>query len=99
MEFESLKSAAKEITMPEEMNRRISHNCKRQFANTMEEHTVKNRKNNSFLKKPVPAVAFFTGSRCYVGGLLQLFQQAKQSHGTGGSTNQCLSCWRCKCPY
>ena len=40
---------------------------------------------------PVPTVAFFTGSRCYVGGLLQLFQQAKQSHGTGGSTNQCVS--------
>ena len=57
MEFENLKSAAKEITMPEEMNRRITHNCKRQFANTMEEHTVKNRKNNSFLKKPVAVFA------------------------------------------
>ena len=57
MEFENLKSAAKEITMPEEMNRRITHNCKRQFVNTMEEHTVKNRKNNSFLKKPVAVFA------------------------------------------
>lgn len=57
MEFENLKSAAKEITMPEEMKRRITHNCKRQFANTMEEHTVKKRKNNSFLKKPVAVFA------------------------------------------
>ena len=28
MEFENLKSAAQEITMPEEMKRRIAHNCK-----------------------------------------------------------------------
>lgn len=57
MEFENLKSAAKEITMPEEMKRRIAHNCKNQFVNTMEEHTMKNRKNNSFLKKPAAVFA------------------------------------------
>ena len=42
MEFENLKSAAKEITMPEEMKRRIAHNCKKQIVNTMEEHTMNN---------------------------------------------------------
>lgn len=57
MEFENLKSATQEITMPEEMKRRIAHNCKRQFVNTMEEHAVKNRKNNSFFKKPVAVFA------------------------------------------
>ena len=62
MEFENLKSAAKEITMPEEMKRRIAHNCKNQFVNTMEEHTMKNRKNNSFFKKP--AVVFAALAVC-----------------------------------
>lgn len=57
MEFENLKSAAKEITMPEEMKRRIAHNCKNKFVNTMEEHTMKNRKNNSFFKKPAAVFA------------------------------------------
>lgn len=57
MEFENLKSAAQEITMPEEMKRRIAHNCKNQLVNTMEEHTMKNRKNNSFFKKPAAVFA------------------------------------------
>lgn len=57
MEFENLKSAANEITMPEEMKRRIAHNCKNQFVNTMEEHTMRNRKNNSFFKKPAAVFA------------------------------------------
>ena len=56
MEFENLKSAAQEITMPEEMKRRIAHNCK-QIETTMEEHNMNNRKNNSFLKKPVAVFA------------------------------------------
>ena len=57
MEFENLKSAAKEITMPEEMKRRIAHNCKKQILNTMEEHTMNNRKNNSFFRKPAAVFA------------------------------------------
>ena len=57
MEFENLKSAAKEITMPEEMKRRIAHNCKNQIVNTMEEHTMNNRKNNSFFRKPAAVFA------------------------------------------
>lgn len=57
MEFENLKSAAKEITMPEEMKRRIAHNCKKQIVNTMEEHTMNNRKNNSFFRKPAAVFA------------------------------------------
>ena len=56
MEFENLKSAAQEITMPEEMKRRIAHNCK-QIETTMEEHNMNNRKNNSFFKKPVAVFA------------------------------------------
>ena len=51
MEFENLKSAAQEITMPEEMKRRIAHNCK-QIETTMEEHNMNNRKNTSFFRKP-----------------------------------------------
>lgn len=57
MEFENLKSAAQEITMPEEMKRRIAHNCKKQILNTMEEHTMNNRKNNSFFRKPAAVFA------------------------------------------
>ena len=57
MEFENLKSAAQEITMPEEMKRRIVHNCKKQIVNTMEEHTMNNRKNNSFFRKPAAVFA------------------------------------------
>lgn len=57
MEFENLKSAAKEITMPEEMKRRIAHNCKKQIVNTMEEHTMNNGKNNSFFRKPAAVFA------------------------------------------
>ena len=57
MEFENLKSVAKEITMPEEMKRRIAHNCKKQMVNTMEEHTMNNRKNNSFFRKPAAIFA------------------------------------------
>ena len=57
MEFENLKSAAKEITMPEEMKRRIAHKCKNQIVNTMEEHTMNNRKNNSFFRKPAAVLA------------------------------------------
>lgn len=57
MEFENLKSAAQEITMPEEMKRRIAHNCKKQIVNTMEEHTMNNRKNNSFFRKPAAVFA------------------------------------------
>ena len=57
MEYENLKSAAKEITMPEEMKRRIVHNCKKQIVNTMEEHTMNNRKNNSFFRKPAAVFA------------------------------------------
>ena len=56
MEFENLKSAAKEITMPEEMKRRIAHNCK-QIETTMEEHNMNNRKNTSFFRKPVAVFA------------------------------------------
>ena len=51
MEFGNLKSAAQEITMPEEMKRRIAHNCK-QIETTMEEHNMNNRKNTSFFRKP-----------------------------------------------
>ena len=40
MEFENLKYVAQEITMPEEMKRRIAHNCKKQILNTMEEHNM-----------------------------------------------------------
>ena len=57
MEFGNLKSAAQEITMPEEMKRRIAHNCKKQIVNTMEEHTMNNRKNNSFFRKPAAVFA------------------------------------------
>ena len=57
MEFENLKSAAQEITMPEEMKRRIAHNCKKQILNTMEEHTMNNRKNYSFFRKPAAVFA------------------------------------------
>lgn len=56
MEFENLKSAAQEITMPEEMKRRIAHNCK-QIETTMEEHNMNNRKNTSFFRKPVAVFA------------------------------------------
>lgn len=56
MEFENLKSAAKEITMPEEMKRRIAHNCK-QIETTMEEHNMNNRKNTSFFRKPAAVFA------------------------------------------
>ena len=56
MEFESLKSAAQEITMPEEMKRRIAHNCK-QIETTMEEHNMNNRKNTSFFRKPAAVFA------------------------------------------
>ena len=51
MEFGNLKSAAQEITMLEEMKRRIAHNCK-QIETTMEEHNMNNRKNTSFFRKP-----------------------------------------------
>ena len=57
MEFENLKNAAKEITMPEEIKRRIEHNCKKQIVNTMEEHTMNHRKNVSFFKKPAAVFA------------------------------------------
>lgn len=57
MELENLKSAAKEITMPEEMKRRIAHNCKKVIVNTMEEHTMNHRKNVSFFKKPAAVFA------------------------------------------
>ena len=57
MEYENLKNAAKEITMPEEMKRRIAHNCKKQLVNTMEEHTMNHRKNVSFFKKPAAVFA------------------------------------------
>ena len=56
MELENLKSAAKEITMPEEMKRRIAHNCK-QIETTMEEHNMNNRKNTSFFRKPAAVFA------------------------------------------
>ena len=56
MEFENLKSAAKEITMPEEMKRRIAHNCK-QIEKTTEEHNMNNRKNTSFFRKPAAVFA------------------------------------------
>ena len=56
MEFESLKSAAQEITMPEEMKCRIAHNCK-QIETTMEEHNMNNRKNTSFFRKPAAVFA------------------------------------------
>jgi hypothetical protein len=56
MEFENLKSAAQEITMPEEMKRRIAHNCK-QIETTMEEHNMNNRKNASFFRKPAAVFA------------------------------------------
>ena len=35
MEFENLKSAANEIRMPEEMKRRITHNCKNQILSNL----------------------------------------------------------------
>lgn len=57
MEFENLKNAAKEITMPEEIKRRIERNCKKQIVNTMEEHTMNHRKNVSFFKKPAAVFA------------------------------------------
>ena len=57
MEFENLKSAAQEITMPEEMKRHIAHSCKKQLVNTMEEHTMNHRKNVSFFKKPAAVFA------------------------------------------
>lgn len=57
MEFENLRYAAKEITMPEEMKCRIAHKCKKQIVNTMEEHTMNHRKNVSFFKKPVALFA------------------------------------------
>ena len=56
MEFENLKSAAQEITMPEEMKRRIAHNCK-QIEKTTEEHNMNNRKNTSFFRKPAAVFA------------------------------------------
>lgn len=57
MEFENLKSAAQEITMPEEMKRRIANNYKKQLVNTMEEHTMNNRKNTSIIRKPAAVFA------------------------------------------
>lgn len=56
MEFENLKSAAQEITMPQEMKRRIAHNCK-QIETTMEEHNMNHRKNTSFFRKPAAVFA------------------------------------------
>ena len=56
MEFGNLKSAAQEITMPEERKRRIAHNCK-QIETTMEEHNMNNRKNTSFFRKPAAVFA------------------------------------------
>ena len=56
MEFENLKYVAQEITMPEEMKRRIAHNCK-QIETTMEEHNMNNRKNTSFFRKPAAVFA------------------------------------------
>lgn len=60
MEFEILKSAAQEITMPREMKRRIAQNCKKQIVNTMEEHTMNKRKNNSLFRKPMAVFAVLT---------------------------------------
>lgn len=60
MEFENLKSAAQEITMSEEMKRRIAHNCKKQLVNTMEEHTMNHRKNTSIFRKPAAVFAALT---------------------------------------
>ena len=57
MEFENLKSAAREITMPEEMKRRIARNCKNQIGNTMEEYTMHNRKTTSIFRKPAAVFA------------------------------------------
>ena len=57
MDFVNLKYAAKEITMPEEMKRRIAYNCKKQIISTMEEHTMNHRKNNSFFRKPAAVFA------------------------------------------
>lgn len=57
MEFENLKSAAQEITMPEEMKHRIAHNCKKQILSTMEEHAMNNRKKTTFFRKPATVFA------------------------------------------
>lgn len=57
MEFKNLRYAAKQITMPEEMKRRIANNCKKQIVNTVEEHTMNHRKNVSFFKKPAAVFA------------------------------------------
>lgn len=57
MEFENLKSAANEITMPEEMKLRIAHNCKNQILSTMEERTMKDRNNTSTFRKPAAVFA------------------------------------------
>lgn len=57
MEFENLQYAAKRITMPEEMKRRIARNCKKQIVNTMEEYTMNNRKCNSIFRKPAAVFA------------------------------------------
>lgn len=57
MEFENLKSAAKKIMMPEAMKHRIAHNCKKQILNTMEEHTMNNRKDTSIFRKPAAVFA------------------------------------------
>ena len=57
MEFENLKSAAKKISMPEEMKERIVRNCQKQIENTMEEHTMNNCKSTSLFRKPAVVLA------------------------------------------
>lgn len=54
MDHKELKKAAKTITMPAEMRRRIAENCRTQINQTMEEHTMKP---NTIFRKPAAVFA------------------------------------------
>lgn len=52
MNYEKLKSAAKAITMPEEVKRRIVRNCRTQISNSRKEIIMETNKNNTIFRKP-----------------------------------------------
>ena len=57
MEYETLKTAAEAITMPDEMKRRIVHNCKTQILISRKELMMKNTQYNTFFRKPAAVFA------------------------------------------
>lgn len=57
MEFEILKSAGREITMPDEMKQRILVNCKEEIVKSMEEYTMSNRNRSFVFRRPATVFA------------------------------------------